>query len=96
MLVRQSAHRTVYIASDSSAATGAVNKGCSLSYWMNHVCQKLQAAFPHITFQVVHIPGVTNPADGISRGAREPTPEDWECARRIADEAKATRVSGRR
>ena len=96
MLVRHSAHRTVYIASDSSATTGAVNKGSSMSYWMNYVCRKLQAAFPHITFHVVHIPGATNPADGISRGLPEPSCEDWARARSIADEAKATRVSGRR
>jgi hypothetical protein len=94
MLVRKSVHRTVYIASDSSAAVGAVNKGSSASYWMNHVCDKLQAAFPDTIFKVVHIRGEDNPADGISRGEAEPSSTDWEIARRIADDAKATRISG--
>jgi hypothetical protein len=94
MLVRKGVHKNVYIASDSSAAVGAVNRGHSSSYWMNYVCSKLQAAFPDVTFHVVHTPGRTNPADGISRGAPEPSSEDWAEARAIADEAKATRISG--
>ena len=87
-------NRNVYIASDSSAATGAVNKGYSLAYWMNHVCNRLQHAFPNVNFHVVHIPGITNPADGISRGAPEPSADDWDRARQIADEARATPIRG--
>ena len=92
--VSRSGNRTVYIASDSSAATGAINKGSSLAYLVNHVCNRLRAAFPNVTFHVVHIPGITNPADGISRGAPEPSAGDWERARQIADDARATPIRG--
>jgi len=93
--VRPNVHRTVYIASDSSATVGAINKGQSLSYWMNKVCDRLQAAFPGVDFKVVHTPGLGNPADGISRELLEPTSEDWSIGRKLADQAKATRFSGR-
>lgn len=95
-MVARHKHRAVHIMSDSSAATGAINKGSSGSYWMNYVCVKLQAAFPEVAIRVTHTPGNRNPADGVSRGEAEPSAADWSRAREIADAAKATLITGRR
>lgn len=95
-MIARDRHRAVHIMSDSSAATGAINKGSSGSYWMNYVCVKLQAAFPEVAIQVTHTPGARNPADGVSRGEAEPSADDWARGREIADAAKATLVAGRR
>jgi hypothetical protein len=92
--VRTGHHRAVHIATDSSASKGALGKGHSRSYWMNHVCLRLQATFPDVVFTFEHIPGAANPADRISRGAAAPTADEIDSARQIADRAQAARGAG--
>jgi len=92
--VRRSHHRRVFIWSDSQASVHAYNKGHSLAYWMNHCIDRLRKTFPEVTFVVAHVPGKDNPADAISRGATEPTPEQWDQARKLSDEARATQMMG--
>ena len=86
-LINPTRHRQILIASDSSAAVGAINKGHSLAYHMNDVCRRLQGTFPSLAFELVHTPGKGNPADGISRHAKCPSSADWERAWEIADQA---------
>ena len=87
-------HATVHVATDSSASAGALTRGHSRSYWMNHVCLRLQRTFKESTFIFRHTPGATNPADGISRELSEPTADDLDSALRIADDARTSFRSG--
>jgi hypothetical protein len=87
--VRPAVHRTVLIVTDSSTAVGALAKGHSSSFFVNSVCARLQATFPGIRFVLRHVPGTLNPADAISRGAPKPTHEEWDTARRLADDHRA-------
>ena len=89
--IRWGRDKVVHIATDSMASKGAVSKGQSLSYWMNHVCWRLQSTFPGVTFTIQHIAGATNPADAISRGAPRPSLEELEAALDIADRARELR-----
>jgi len=80
-------HTHVCVISDNSAAVGALSKGHSGAHFMNDVCCRLQATFPKVRFTFSHIKGTSNPADGISRGAVQPSEEDWQIARESADRA---------
>lgn len=92
--IRPGHHKKVFIWSDSSASVGAFNKQHSLSYFMNRCIYKLQCAFPGVEFILRHVPGKLNPADRGSRGDDETTPEQWDRARELADEARASQNSG--
>ena len=92
--VRAEHHRTVHVASDSAAAVGAISKGHSRSYWMNHTVVKLDRTFPRTRFIFAHTPGATNPADGISRELSEPTAADRDMAIKIAEKARAAHTGG--
>lgn len=94
--IRPAKHATVYVATDSAAAAGALSKGHSRSYWMNHVNLRLQQTFPRSLVVVRHTPGKTNPADGVSRELAEPTPGDYERAVELADHAFTTWKVGTR
>jgi hypothetical protein len=53
--VRPGTHERVIIASDSSAAVGALNKGQSGAYYLNEVCGRLHATFPTVVYVLTHI-----------------------------------------
>ena len=61
---------------------------------MNSVAKRLVTTFPNTRFIFSHTPGVTNPADAISRGAAQPTAEEWDEARHIADRIRAAHQGG--
>mmetsp|Transcript_21101 Transcript_21101/g.65575 ORF Transcript_21101/g.65575 Transcript_21101/m.65575 type:complete len:368 (-) Transcript_21101:49-1152(-) len=92
--VRPGHHHKVHVWSDSGSSVSAFTKKHSLSYFMNKCVLKLQAAFPATEFVFRHVPGQSNPADSISRGAPVPTPAEWDRARVLADDARATPSSG--
>jgi hypothetical protein len=91
--VRPTVHRVVHIVTDSSTAVGALGKGHSSSFHVNSVCARLNETYPGVRFLFTHVPGKLNPADGISRGALEPSAQEWDQARRIADTALETRTT---
>jgi hypothetical protein len=83
-------HRVVHVITDSSTAVGAFRLGHSGSFHVNSVCARLNATFPKVRFVFSHVPGVNNPADGMSRGTTEPTAQEWDQGRKLADEAMGT------
>jgi hypothetical protein len=85
--VRRRLHRLVHVISDSSTAVGALGKGHSASFHVNGVCARLNETFPGVRFVFSHVAGEKNPADAISRGATEPTAQEWDRARELADAA---------
>ena len=60
--------RTVLIGTDSMTAKAAFSRGYGKSFDTNRCVEQLKARFPKHTFRLMHIAGVSNPADGPSRG----------------------------
>ena len=56
------------ILTDSSTAVGAFSKGRSKAFAVNRALLAVQEIFPEFNASWWHIPGVSNPTDGISRG----------------------------
>ena len=83
------------VLTDSAASAGALTRGHSRSFWMNEVSKRLLRVFPHTSFTFQHTPGVTNPADGISRELLEPSATDRLTALRLAEEARTSFEGGR-
>jgi hypothetical protein len=59
---------TVCVLTDHSGLVHRYPKGFSASAAYNGVILRLHRRFPHVTFELRHVPGKENIADGLSRG----------------------------
>jgi hypothetical protein len=66
----------VEIWTDNMAAKYALAKGYSPAWYVNVVCERIRRTFPNVMLTLKHVPGVQNPADGVSRG-RQAEVADW-------------------
>ena len=71
------------VRTDNDASVGAYAKGHSPSFFINQVCNRVQAEFPLLELDLEHLAGAKNPSDGISRG-KELSADDWAKAVAIA------------
>ena len=69
----------------------ALTRGDSPAFIMNGICLALQRDFPGVTLRLVHIPGMANPADKISRG-EDLSVDDWVEAVTLARDVLETTV----
>ena len=75
-LLRADRPRSVLIGTDNTATEATYNRGFnSHSYHLNDCVSKLRTWFPRHQFRLLHVPGVLNPADGVSRGVAPSTKE---------------------
>jgi hypothetical protein len=83
-LLRKDRPRTVRIGTDNVAAEVTFRKGFnSRSFHLNECVSRLRELFPEHRFELVHVPGPLNPADGVSRGLPPPERADVEGLRRV-------------
>lgn len=73
---------TVTVLTDHSPFVGSSAKGYSPSASANAVLHRIKSRFPYLTIRARHIPGATNPMDGLSR-ARGTEAEFNLAARRV-------------
>jgi hypothetical protein len=85
--VNPSNELSLVVLTDSSTAALAIRKGYSPAFLVNSVCSRIVREFPRLTLTLKHIPGATNPADGLSRGHSELTVEEWATALAMAKES---------
>ena len=76
-LLRPGEATRVVVGTDSTVARAAFARGYnSHSVHINRCIRRLQEAFGDLTIEFVHIPGISNPADGLSRGALPAAADD--------------------
>jgi hypothetical protein len=89
-LLRADKPRTVRIGTDNAAAEASFRRGFnSRSFHLNACVSRLRLLFPSHQFELVHVPGPLNPADGVSRGLAAPIRVDVEGLRRVLGCAEA-------
>ena len=84
----------VLVGTDNTVAQASFTRSFnSHSFDINERLRRLQHKFgPEYRFEFVHIPGVSNPADALSRGGGIASEESGESLRRVLGERSAQRV----